>query len=64
MTDAPRVTFTVEAIVEMDPTRLGELIQDRVRRGIREIRIEELDSVAKRLGLRVVESGSRTAGAS
>lgn len=53
------VTFTPEAIEGMDPAMLGELIQDRVRRGARTIRIEALEDVGRRLGWRVVEDEPR-----
>lgn len=45
------VTFTPEAILRMDPTRLGELIQARVRGGDTVIRVEALESIAVRIGI-------------
>lgn len=44
-----KLTFTVEAIAAMDPTRLGELVQDRVKRGARRIEVVPLDEAIGRL---------------
>jgi len=44
-----RLSFTIDAVAQMDPTRLGELIQDRVRKGATSIEIITIEEAVGRL---------------
>lgn len=52
----PTLTMTPGVVLALEPEALGKMIQDRVRRGLIVVRIEELDVIAERIGIPLVRS--------